>query len=237
MDTNVVFTRDSSFIEKLKSRINCTIHDIKSWIRSFKSIDYESNLVKHAISEFKYAGWLSPDVDESQKWIMDDILKLLTTISRQGHSGFSINYCIDHFINLAKFGIISPLEDKEDQWSDVSSFGGGTCYQNKRLSSVFKDIEDDKAYYLDAILWREVGRIDGNGNIIEEYSGVYSGRATTNNGESISSCQYIKFPFYPKSFYVDVINVDARSGYSEYKVKDESQLTAVFEYYNKRLVK
>ena len=45
--------------------------------------------------------------------------------------------------------------------------------------------------------------------------------------EGMQSRQYIKFPFYPKSFYIDVV----RDEQGNYTIKDREQLIPVFEYY------
>lgn len=53
----------------------------------------KSGLVSFAEDEFKILGWDKSD-DEMQKEICKDLIELLTVLSKQGHSGFSMNYIL-----------------------------------------------------------------------------------------------------------------------------------------------
>ena len=127
---------------------------------------------------------------------------------------------------------ILPITDADDEWTWVADdrTNGKVVYQNKRCSAVFK--EDDKTYYLDAIIFRAQNGSCFTGNSVK-----------FENGDTLRSRQYIKFPFKPKSFYIDVIETewaDAEQteklnggGWWTYVLKDESQLEEVFKYYIK----
>lgn len=185
----------------------------------------KSNAYNHAISEFKIAGYkpIEECEDDPNKWIQENVLELLEVFYKQGHSGFSANYCVNCFKTLAMFDTLSPIMCSEDEFS--YSEHREDMFQNKRLSSIFKNGKNGRPYYLDAIVWKEQ-----NGNC---FSGTVSG---------ISSRQYIKdFPFTPKTFYIDVlsweVNKDTNepengSGWWESRIKDMSQLDEVWEYYN-----
>ena len=109
-------------------------------------------------------------------------------------------------------------------------------YQNNRLSSVFKKGKAGRPYYLDAIVFKGEG----------EYNTFTSNNVELSDGTTIGSRQYIKLPFSPKTFYVDVVETEwyknkdtgkitkqEGGGWWTSVVKDESQLKEVFEYYDR----
>ena len=108
-----------------------------------------SNLIKHAQKEFQIAGWLDEPIDEMQQMMMDNLLELLETFSKQGHSGFSASYCLGAFEVLARFNSLTPLTGKDDEWQEI----GEGVFQNKRESTVFK--ENGKAYWIDGIVFED----------------------------------------------------------------------------------
>jgi hypothetical protein len=117
-----------------------------------------SNLELHALREFKAAGYkpIEECEDDPNKWIQENVLELLRTFSKQGHSGFSAPYCINMFQKLARFEPLVPLWGDESEWSDVSDRGGrddGPIFQNKRCSHVFKDANG--AYDIDGVVFEE----------------------------------------------------------------------------------
>jgi len=164
------------------------------------------NLIEHAKNEFKRAGWVDENgkyTDEMQEMACNNILELLQIFSNQGHSGFSANYVLNYFDKLVKWNIISPVKKEEDfDWEKVND----NTYQSKVISSVFKDEENGKPYYLEGIVW------------VDEDSSF------TGNVENISSSQFIKLPFYPKTFYIKV---------KDNKIIEKDKLKEVFEYYEK----
>lgn len=141
--------------------------------------------VKHAINEFKFAGWLKEDgsyTDEMQKAMCEHVLELLEVFSKEGHSGFSANYAINLFATLAKFKTITPLTGEDSEWHDVSEYSGETLYQNKRDSAVFKD--ETGAYNIDGKVHWEWYRCE-DGTIEKTY--FHRGGDRT----------YITFPYTP----------------------------------------
>ena len=119
------------------------------------------------------------------------------------------------FIRLANQENLTPITCSDDEWGEPTRWRGEReSYQNTRLSSVFKEGKDGKPYYIDAVVFREE-------------SGVcFTGSAQTSDGETISSRQYIKLPFEPRRFYIDVVEVDEVN-----MIKDPKQLEEVFDYY------
>lgn len=184
-----------------------------------------SKYKQHAMREFRAAGWVNENNefnDEMQEHICKHVLALLDVFAGEGHSGSSAHYAINLFEKLAKFDPIAPILCTEDEWNEV----GENQYQNIRCSSVFKEGETGQPYYIDAVIFREK-----NGSC---FAGSCAG---------IKSCQYIKLPFIPKTFYIDVnsweVNKDnenikePNSGWWVHSIVDETQLEDVFTYYDK----
>lgn len=177
------------------------------------------SLVDHAKREFLALGYTPLDQeqkDEPNKWIQENVLELLEVFSKQGHSGSSAPYCIHMFEKLASFKPLSPIKCDDNEWCEVTD----NMFQNKRLSSVFKNGKDGSPYYSNAIVWKNQDGI------------TYTGSAFDKSGNSIKSSQNIKIPFTPKTFYVDIIEKEVEKDGWEFYIKDDEQLKEVFEYYN-----
>lgn len=175
----------------------------------------EDNLINHADRELKLAGIHEKDADYGGM-LYDAVMELVRVFSNQEHSGGSAGRVISLFKQVAMYKNLMPLIGKDDEWNDVSDMGKGIL-QNNRVSSVFKEKETGKAYYLDAIIWRT------------QKGSTWTG--TTKEG--ITSRQYIKsFPFTPKTFYVDVIEKEISKDNWEFEVKDKKQLEEVKKYYD-----
>lgn len=115
-----------------------------------------SNLINHALNEFKASGWTTEDgnfEDEVRQTVCKDVLALLEAFSNQMHSGFSAPYVIDLFSKLANFEPLGPLTGEDWEWVDVSEESGYPLYQNKRSSRVFKNA--DGAYDVNGIVFWE----------------------------------------------------------------------------------
>ena len=112
-----------------------------------------SNLEKHALAEFRAAGWVDGDgnyCDEMQEMICRHVLALLDVFSSEGHSGSSAPYAINMFSRLAKFEPLAPLTGEDWEWNETSR----GVLQNKRASHVFKDIETGEAYDINGkVFW------------------------------------------------------------------------------------
>lgn len=96
------------------------------------------SLITHARRELTAAGLFDADSDYSGK-LGESVMDLVTAFANQGHSGYSAELVLDLFHKVAGYQILTPLEDKEDEWVDVSEHSGYPHFQNRRLSSVFKD--------------------------------------------------------------------------------------------------
>lgn len=81
------------------------------------------------------------DEDGMQEAINRDILEIIKVFAKQGHSGISANHAISILERLLRFKPISPLTGADDEWNEVRNRNGVRKYQNKRCSSVFKDVD------------------------------------------------------------------------------------------------
>lgn len=184
-----------------------------------------------------------------------EILALCEAFGKSGQSGSSAPYTATVISKaIKKLCLQEPICDvtgHESEWSEPLESGKSkdiTWRQNGRCSALFLETthfvsgDVSRAYYLDAITWKGVEDWDTfNGSV------YYDDR----NFELISSRQYVKFPFKPKTFYVDVVRVPItekeaesrnlhyiKDGFDEcyYTIlKDPKQLENVFKYYDKKV--
>jgi hypothetical protein len=187
------------------------------------------SLTEHAKSELELAGLFDKDSDYDGM-IGEAVMELMEVFSKQEHSGYSAPRVSSIFKTLADYEPLRPITCDDNEWGVAV---GENTFQNKRLSSVFKEGKEGKPYYLDAIVFR-----GQNGS-------CFTGSSTLKDGSEIYSRQFIKTPFKPKSFYIDVIETEwykdkednltkkKGGGWWTSVVKDESQLDEVFKYYDR----
>lgn len=174
-----------------------------------------------------------------------EILALCEAFENSEQSGGTAPYTASVIAQtVKKLMLQEPICDitgHENEWVDVSEMGNGSMYQNSRCSALFKDGIEGKAYYLDAIVWKGV----------EDYD-TFTGRVYIDDKdfELIGSDQFVKFPFKPKTFYIDVVRIPITKKEAEkrnlyyiednnnkcyyYILKDPKQLDEVFKYYDKK---
>lgn len=173
-----------------------------------------------------------------------EILALCEAFGKSGQSGGSapftatvLSYAIK---SLCLQEPISDVTGHESEWNDISDWSSKPTWQNKRCSGLFK-YPDGRCSYVDAIIWKGVEKYD-----------TFTGHVYINDKdfELIGSSQYVKFPFVPKAFYIDVIYIPItkeeaerrelhyiENGFGECHytvVKDPTQLDRVFKYYDKK---
>jgi hypothetical protein len=164
-----------------------------------------------------------------------EIIALCEAFGNSGQSGGSAPYTA-RAISMAVEKLmmqqtVAPLTGEESEWNDVSNMNQSPMFQNNRDSRVFKDGVNGNPYFIEAIVF--------DGDIGGRFTGCV---------ESISCSQYIKsFPFYPKTFYVDVFDFrwkdkeekipDISGDWWTHKIEDENQLKEVFEYYDMKEIK
>ena len=178
-----------------------------------------------------------------------EILALCEAFGNSGQSGGSAPYTASAIAqvieDLMLYKPICDVNGNENEWVNVSEIGSGDStsmwYQNNRCSALFKDGNEEKAYYIKAIVW--CGKEDWDtftGNVYID----------DKNFELIGSSQFVKFPFKPKTFYIEVVYVPITKEEAENRklhyvelvkgechyiiLKDPKQLEKVFEYYIKK---
>ena len=159
-----------------------------------------NNYIKYAYREFQAAGWCDKDnqfTDEMQQSICEDVIELLEVFNNHGHSGSSGSYAIQMFTKLANFDPIGPLTGADDEWQDISEFSGGSLWQNKRCSRVFKN-QDGEAFDIEGIIfyqWQE----DDTGKLTKSYF------------SSMNSQIPVHFPYIPTTVYQEYIDPNTAS--------------------------
>ena len=151
-----------------------------------------NNIHKHALMEFRAAGWLDDDgkyYDEMQEAICKHVLKLLDVFADEGHSGSSAPYAVNVFRKLAMYLPLVPLTGEDWEWHEASE----GVFQNKRCSRVFKQAGrfDGQAYDIDGIVFYEWHTDKETG---EKHKSYYTGR---------ESMVPVTFPYTPATEYVE----------------------------------
>lgn len=186
-----------------------------------------SNTANFAMMELEILGKTVPD--SLVYPFKDEIIALAEKFGKSGQGGGSAPYTAAALADTIKKLLLQrPICDVmgiEEEWMNVAeSMGGNEIYQNKRCGNLFKEGSNGRAYYLDAIVFK------GNtGNQFISGQGVWR----KDKSLRISSHQYVKsFPFIPKTFYIDVIETEVAKNDWESEIENDSQLDAVFKYYD-----
>lgn len=106
-------------------------------------------LTEHAKQELQLAGLFDKDADYDGM-LATAVMELMEVFAKQGHSGSSAAMTISLFEKLARFGNLTPLTSKQDEWMDISEMSGEPMWQSKRKSSVFSKDGGKTWYDLDA---------------------------------------------------------------------------------------
>jgi hypothetical protein len=119
------------------------------------------NLLSYAESELNLIGLT--EKDDYNAMMRKHILHMIKEFADEGHSGFSAPYAIQILTKLMSFKPLTPLTGEDDEWVEVSQYSDGSMrYQNKRLSSVFKN-SDGSCYNNDGkVFWDWFRNEDGN---------------------------------------------------------------------------
>ena len=188
------------------------------------------SLIDHAKTELQIAGLFDKEGDFYEGMTGKAVMELIEVFSKQGHSGMSASIVADIFKKLANYEPLGPITGKDEEWSDVRDYGKGEpWYQNKRYSAIFKDGKDGRAYSIDAIVKR-----DQNGTCWSGFAWLSEeDYKTGDRSKMVGKKGYIKsFPFTPKTFYIDVKDVEVAKDDWESFVVDPKQLDEIKEYYD-----
>lgn len=80
----------------------------------------------------------------------ESALKAFINLCEDGHSGFSIKMTQNILNRLIDGKPLTPIEDTDDVWNEITDFEDGKQYQCKRMSSLFKDVDgNDNVTYSD----------------------------------------------------------------------------------------
>lgn len=193
-----------------------------------KEENRKSNALLHAELELDILCKSLPDPENPPivKDFIPEILALVDKFGKSGQSGGSAPYVASAIANTVKSlclnKSLSPITGLDAEWADVleMSQGGDPRYQNKRLSSIFKD-NDGSCWYLDAILWKN------------QKGTTWTGPAILPDGRVIKCHGGIKeFPFTPKTFTILVREEEPEPDSFDFYIDDISQLDEVTKYYN-----
>ena len=124
----------------------------------------------------------------------ESALKAYKSLMGDGHTGFSIGMTKYILNRLIEHKPLTPIEDKEDVWNDISDISGGCVnYQCKRMSSLFKYMYPDGT-----IKYRDVNRFYGVN--LDNPNGSYHSGLIDRVMEELYP---IRMPYFPtKSFKV-----------------------------------
>ena len=104
-----------------------------------------SNLVEFAKAELERIG---KDNDGMQDMMNKDILEIVKTFSKQGHSGFTASYALNILKKLLDFKPLQPLTGEDSEWTEVhENDNGEPVEQNKRYYAVFRENRDNSRAY------------------------------------------------------------------------------------------
>ena len=79
---------------------------------------------------------------EMNKIMYNNILELIKVFGKQGHSGYSAQYCLQIFGKLARFKCITEITNNSTDWMEVDI----NMFQSRRISTCFST---DLKYYYD----------------------------------------------------------------------------------------
>jgi hypothetical protein len=193
-----------------------------------------TNTYNHAKNELEIL--ISSVPDAVVKPFKDEILSICEKFGNSGQSGGSAPYTASIISETIKklflHEPISPITGDDNEWICVSHISDGEIlYQNKRDGAIFKD-GSGKAYYTDAIIKKDQNNIGWSGSFWLSNEDYLSNRKDL----KIKTRGYIKsFPFTPKTFYINVTDIEVKKDDWESFINDVNDLNEVKEYYHLNL--
>lgn len=160
------------------------------------------SLIEFAKNELKYCGYIPLDVEQENgpnKWIQENILEILELISKQEHSGASINYLHECLNKLILYRPLTPLTGNDDEWTEVTD----GIFQNKRLYTIFK--KNNVTYNSEGYIFWHWNEID----LDEDEEGYPGKRKYKSSFVNTYSRKLITFPYkYQDPEYIEVTSYE-----------------------------
>lgn len=131
-------------------------------------------------------------------------LKAFKSLCEDEHTGMSIGLTKQILNRLIDVKCLTPIEDTEDVWNDISRESGRTEYQCNRMSSLFKYVLDDGT-----VKYHDIDR-----TIVEDQNGM----TWHNNGASrlVDKMFPLTMPYFPPNkpyrVYSEEFLVDPKNG-------------------------
>ncbi len=129
----------------------------------------ESGIYSFARREILKLGWNIED-HGMDSLMYHDIMDMLFTFYRQGHSGFSASYAISILESLLRYEPLAPLEGTPSEFNltsfdELKDRSRDELGQNNRMSSVFVVLTGDKhipvSYHLDGYVFEDEDDVSG----------------------------------------------------------------------------
>lgn len=153
------------------------------------------SLMSHTFEELNRLGMTEDATDEYNKSMRSHIIKMMNAFCEEGHSGFSAGYAVSILSKLMRYEPLTPIAGADDEWVDVAMYNadGGSLYQNKRYSKLFKEGKDGQAYNIEGkVFWEWCERpLDEDE---EGYPGIKTYKSYYTNGDSRVE---VTFPYTP----------------------------------------
>ena len=199
-------------------------------------MELTTNTAKHAKIELDILSNSSKDPENRPiiEPFKDEILALCEKFGSSGQSGGSAPYTAQALSMAIKKLLMQeslcPITGVDEEWFDITERNDGELmWQNKRESGLFK-YADGSVSYVDAIIKKTPKGHTYHGSFWlskEDY-------LTGNKNLKITCSQKIKkFPFKPKTFFIDDIEEEVAKDDWEMWVKNPEQLEEVWKYYQK----
>ena len=148
-----------------------------------------------------------------QQMITENILQIVGVFSEQGHSGHSAGYAIYALERLLRFKPLTPLTGEAEEWNYIYTDNyGSALYQNKRCSSVFKEVDKEG----------NILRCDDNDGIICSDNGGITWFTTGRYRKQV------EFPYMPPKDPEKVYLKEDPDG-NEHVITDEAEIRALYE--------
>lgn len=186
-----------------------------------------TNTQRHAQREFDVINKLysEPDNKHIIKEFEPEIMALCEKFGLSGQSGGSapmVASCLSGAIEkLLLQEPIAAITGEEHEWVDVSAYCDGyALYQNNRCGGLFREGKDGRSFFVDAIIFKGDKCHNFNGSALLGEKRIYSKQCVKS------------FPFIPKRFYIDVIDIEEPKDWWEHTVKTPSQLKKVWHHYD-----